>query len=73
MINNKDRKRDTRAGLERELNILFENSGKAGSGRQYLESRGVKQGPNGRLDLTGLVSAVTQVETHRTAKLRITA
>ena len=73
MMNNKDRRRDTRAGLERELNILFENTGKAGSGRQYLESRGVKQGPNGRLDLNGFVSAVTHVEAHRTAKLRISA
>lgn len=73
MINNRDRKRDTRAGLERELNILFENPGRIESGRQYLERRGVKQGPNGRLDLNGLVSAVTHVEAHRTAKLRITA
>lgn len=73
MMNNKDRRRDTRAGLERELNILFENTGKAGSGRQYLESRRVKQGPNGRLDLNGFMSAGTHAETHRTAKLRITA
>lgn len=73
MMNNKDRRRDTRAGLERELNILFENTGKAGSGRQYPESRGVKQGPNGRLDLNGFVSDGTHAEAHRTAKLRITA
>ena len=72
-MNNKDRRRDTRAGLERELNILFDNKGIAGSGRQYPESRGVKQGPNGRLDLNGFVSDGTHAETHRTAKLRITA
>lgn len=73
MNQNKDRKRDTRAGLERELNIMYENADKTGSGRMYFESRGIKHGANGRLDLSSLVTVTNHAEVQRAAKLRITA
>ena len=73
MNQNKDRRRDTRAGLERELNIMYENADKTGSGRMYFESRGIKYGANGRLDLSSLVTATNHAEVQRAAKLRITA
>ncbi len=73
MKQNRDRIRDTRAGLERELNIMFENAEKQGQGRYYNESRGLKQGPNGRLDLNALIAPAMKTDAQRVSKLRITA
>ena len=73
MNQNKDRRRDTRTGLERELNIMYENADKTGSGRIYLESRGIKHGANGRLDLSSMVAVTNHAEVQRASKLRITA
>lgn len=72
MIQNRNRKRDTRSGLERELNLMVENAAKAGLKQQCCETRGIKQGPNGRLDFNVLCAPVHQVA-ERVARLRITA